>query len=286
MVHSHHHRRHYRSPPPIDPESPSDTVDRVDFTVSTAGTTRSRARDGAQDSACSSIRTTAPTVLLLHPRQSATSISGTGDGTPARRHHGLSMFLVERGLPGFTVSRALHKTGMLASDTAELAFEDTPVPAENLLGGVEGKGFSQMMEQLPYERLTVGVTAVATAERAVAITTQHVKERTAFGKPLLDFQNTRFRLAECKAAIHTGRVFANHCIELCIQGRLDPVTAATAKYWLTECQFRIIDDCLQLHGGYGYMDEYPIARMWTDCRMQRIGGGTNEIMKEIIGSSV
>ena len=156
----------------------------------------------------------------------------------------------------------------------------------HLLGPAEGKGFAQMMVQLPYERLMVGVGAVATAEQAVAITAKYVKERTAFGKPLIDFQNTRFKLAECKTEAHIGRVFLDNCIERFIVGQLDPVTAAMAKYWLTDCQFRIVDECVQLHGGYGYMMEYPIARMWADSRVQRIYAGTNEIMKELIGWSL
>ena len=200
---------------------------------------------------------------------------------------GISLILVEtHDLPGYKVGRSLEKVGMHAQDTCELFFDSVRVPAANLLGGVEGKGFSQMMEQLPYERLTVGVTAVATAERAVAITTEHVKERTAFGKPLLDFQNTRFKLAECTTEAHIGRVFLDHCIERFIAGNLPDVMTAMAKYWLTDSECRIVDECVQLHGGYGYMAEYPIARMWTDSRVQRIYAGSNEIMKEVIGWSL
>jgi len=200
---------------------------------------------------------------------------------------GISLIIAEaKDLPGYHVGRSLEKVGMHAQDTCELFFDDVCVPASNLLGPAEGKGFSQMLEQLPYERLTVGVGAVATAEQAVAITTKYVKERTAFGKPLIDFQNTRFKLAECKTEAHIGRVFLDNCIERFIVGQLDPVTAAMAKYWLTDCQFRIVDECVQLHGGYGYMMEYPIARMWADSRVQRIYAGTNEIMKELIGWSL
>jgi acyl-CoA dehydrogenase len=143
-----------------------------------------------------------------------------------------------------------------------------------------------MLQQLPYERLSIGVGAVAMAEQAIAITTRYVKDRTAFGKPLMDFQNTRFKLAQCKTEVHIGRVFLDHCIQRFLAGQLDSVTAAMAKYWLTECQCRIIDECLQLHGGYGYMNEYPIARMWADSRVQRIYAGANEIMKELIGYSL
>jgi acyl-CoA dehydrogenase len=143
-----------------------------------------------------------------------------------------------------------------------------------------------MIQQLPYERLSIGVGAVAMTEQAVAVTSKYVKDRIAFGKQLLDFQNTRFKLAECKTEVQIGRVFLDNCIQRFIAGQLDAVTAAMAKYWLTECQCRVIDACVQLHGGYGYMAEYPIARMWTDSRVQRIYGGTNEIMKEMIGYSL
>jgi len=200
---------------------------------------------------------------------------------------GISLIMVEtKGLAGYRVGRSLEKVGMHAQDTCELFFDDVRVPAANLLGPAEGKGFFQMMDRLPYERLTVGVSAVAMAEHAVAITTAYVKERTAFGKPLIDFQNTRFTLAECKTAAHIGRVFLDNCIERFMAGRLDDITAAMAKYWLTDSQCRIVDECVQLHGGYGYMTEYPIARMWTDSRVQRIYAGTNEIMKELIACAL
>jgi acyl-CoA dehydrogenase len=200
---------------------------------------------------------------------------------------GISLVIVEpRGLPGYRVGRSLDKVGMHAQDTCELFFDDVRVPRANLLGSAEGQGFFQMMERLPYERLAVGVTAVATAEQAVAITTRYVKERTTFGKALIDFQNTRFALAECKTVAHIGRVFLDNCIERFIAGQLDDVTVAMAKYWLTDCQCRVVDECVQLHGGYGYMTEYPIARMWADSRVQRIYAGANEIMKELIACSL
>src|SRR5882724_6236426 len=200
---------------------------------------------------------------------------------------GLSLIIVEtKDLPGYRVGGSLEKIGRHAQDTCELFFDDVRVPASNLLGPAEGKGFSQMMEQLPYERLAISVGAIATAEQAVAMTTQYVKERMAFGKPLIDFQNTRFKLAECKTETRIGRVFVDNCIERFLAGQLDPVTAAMAKYWLTDCECRVIDECLQLHGGYGYMTEYPIARMWADSRVERIYAGTNEIMKEVIGWSL
>jgi acyl-CoA dehydrogenase len=199
---------------------------------------------------------------------------------------GISLIVVEsKNLPGYRVGSAFDKVGMNGLDTCEIFFDDVQVPASNLLGS-EGKGFYQMVQQLPYERLTIGVGAVAMAEQAVAITTKYVKNRTAFGKSLIDFQNTRFKLAQCKTEVHIGRVFLDNCIERFMAGKLDAVTAAMAKYWLTECQCRVIDECVQLHGGYGYMNEYPIARMWTDSRVQRIYAGTNEIMKELIGWSL
>jgi acyl-CoA dehydrogenase len=200
--------------------------------------------------------------------------------------HGISLIVAEpKNLKGYSVGHPFDKIGMNGLDCCELFFDDVPVPACNLLGS-EGKGFGLMLQQLPYERLSIGVGAVAMAEQAIAITTKYVKDRTAFGKPLMDFQNTRFKLAQCKTEVHIGRVFLDHCIQRFLAGQLDSVTAAMAKYWLTECQCRVIDECLQLHGGYGYMNEYPIARMWADSRVQRIYAGANEIMKELIGYSL
>jgi acyl-CoA dehydrogenase len=200
---------------------------------------------------------------------------------------GISLLIVETAdLAGYRTGRPLEKIGMHAQDTCELFFDGMRVPVANLLGPVEGRGFPQMMERLPYERLQIAVGAVASAEHAVETTTRYVKARNAFGKPLADLQNTRFKLAECKTRAHVGRVFLDSCIERFIAGRLDEVSTAMAKYWLTETQCSIIDECLQLHGGYGYMSEYPIARMWTDSRVQRIYAGTNEIMKELIAWSL
>lgn len=200
---------------------------------------------------------------------------------------GMSLLLVEtRNLAGYRVGRPLEKVGRQGQDVCELFFDGARVPAANLLGGAEGKGFFQIMEQLSYERLSVGVAAVATAEEAVAITVRYAKERTAFGKPLMDLQNTRMKLAECHSGTHVGRVFLDGCIDRHLRGQLDPVTAAMAKYWLTDLQCRVIDECVQLHGGYGYMTEYPIARMWADSRVQRIYAGSNEVMKELIAWSL
>jgi acyl-CoA dehydrogenase len=199
----------------------------------------------------------------------------------------ISLAMVETdGLAGYRVGRALEKVGMHAQDTCEIFFDEARVPAANLLGGAEGRGFAQMMEQLPYERLQIGVGAVASAEQALAITTRYVKERRAFGKPLFEQQNTRFKLAECKAMVQLGRVFLDSCIVRRIAGELDEASTAIAKYWLTDMQCRVIDECVQLHGGYGYMTEYPIARMWADSRVQRIYAGSNEIMKELIAWSL
>ena len=200
---------------------------------------------------------------------------------------GLSLLMLEtRDLPGYRIGRSLKKIGRPAQDTCELFFDAVRVPVTSLLGPGEGRGLFQMMDQLNYERLSIALSAVAAAERAIDITARYVKDRNAFGKPLLDFQNTRFKLAECKTEAHIGRVFIDNCIQQFIAGRLDAVTAAMAKYWLTDCQCRILDECLQLHGGYGYMQEYPIARMWADGRVQRIYAGSNEIMKEIVGRSI
>ena len=171
-------------------------------------------------------------------------------------------------------------------DTCELFFDDVRVPAANLLGKTEGLGFAQMMEQLRYERLMIGVGAIATIERALAITIAYAKERKAFGQTLMEFQNARFKMAQCKTEAQIGRVFVDNCIQRMIENKLDAVTAAMAKYWLTECQCRIVDECVQLHGGYGYMSEYPIAQMWMDGRVQRIYAGTNEILEELIGWSL
>lgn len=196
----------------------------------------------------------------------------------------ISLIIVEpRNATGYSIGAPLDKVGMHAQDTCEIFFDGVRVPASNLLGSSEGKGLSQMMAQLPYERLMIATAAAATAEQAVNITTKYAKERMAFGAALIELQNTRFKLAECATESRIGRVFLDKCIQDFICGRLDAATAAMAKYWLTECEGRILDECVQLHGGYGYMNEYPIARMWADSRVHRIYAGSNEIMKELIG---
>ncbi len=199
----------------------------------------------------------------------------------------LSLLVIEtRDLAGYRVGRSLAKIGRHAQDTCELFFDGVRVPAANLLGAGEGRGLFQLMEQLRHERLSIGLSAVAAAESAIEITTRYVKERKAFGKPLFELQNTRFKLVECKTEAQVTRVFVDNCIQRFIAGTLDDATAAMAKYWATERQFRIIDECVQLHGGYGYMQEFPIARMWVDGRVQRIYAGSNEVMKEVVAWSL
>ncbi|MCH9673291.1 MAG: acyl-CoA dehydrogenase family protein, partial [Gammaproteobacteria bacterium] len=200
---------------------------------------------------------------------------------------GVSLIMVDaRDAEGFRRGRNLEKIGQKGADTSELFFDDVWVPADNLLGAEEGEGFYQLMNQLPRERLSVGVIAVAAMERAIELTVDYVKSRTAFGKAIIDFQNTQFKLAECKTEAHIARVFVDNCIERYRNGELDNETASMVKWWTTEKQCEIIDTCVQLHGGYGYMLEYPIARMYTDARVQKIYGGTNEIMKVLIGRSL
>ncbi|MEO4045780.1 acyl-CoA dehydrogenase family protein [Pseudomonas sp. CAU 1711] len=198
---------------------------------------------------------------------------------------GISLFLVEADTPGFSKGKRLEKVGMKAQDTSELFFQDVRIPKENLLGK-EGMGFVYLMQELPQERLTVGVLALASAEAALQWTLDYTRERKAFGKPIAEFQNSRFKLAEMATEIQIGRVFVDRCLELHLQGKLDVPTAAMLKYWGTDLQCKVIDECVQLHGGYGYMWEYPIARAWADSRVQRIYAGTNEIMKEIIGRAL
>jgi acyl-CoA dehydrogenase len=197
---------------------------------------------------------------------------------------GVSLIVVETAdLPGFRRGRNLEKIGQHGQDTCELFFDDVRVPRSNLLGGVEGQGFFQLMQQLPQERLVIAIQAIAAIEAAMAHTVAYVKERKAFGKPIIDFQNTRFKLAECKTEATIARIFVENCTERVLDGTLDVETAAMAKWWTTQKQNEIVDECLQLFGGYGYMKEYPISRLWTDARVQKIYGGTNEIMKELIG---
>ena len=203
---------------------------------------------------------------------------------PAAAAKGVSLIVVEHPtqVPGFKRGRLLHKIGQKGQDTAELFLENLRVPAENLLGAREGQGFYQLMNQLPRERLIIGIGAIAAAEAAIDHTLAYVRQRKAFGKTLLEFQNTRFKLAERQTEVTIGRVFIDHCIEKLMAGKLDASTASMAKWWGTQKQCEIVDECLQFFGGFGYMLEYPIARLYQDARVQKIYGGTNEIMKELI----
>lgn len=206
---------------------------------------------------------------------------------PEKGAKGTSLIVVETDeVEGFERGRNLDKIGLKANDTSELFFNDVRVPTSNLLGAEEGQGFIQLMQQLPQERLLIGTQAIGMIERALAETISYVKERKAFGKPILDFQNTQFKLAELKTEATIGRIFYNDCVARHLEGGLDPSTASMAKYWLSDLQCKVVDECLQLHGGYGYMNEYPIARMYRDARVQRIYGGTNEIMKLLIARSL
>lgn len=200
---------------------------------------------------------------------------------------GISLIVAEvADLPGFHRGRVLEKIGMKGQDTRELGFVDMRVPVANLLGSAEGQGFYQLMTQLPQERLAISVGAVAGMERAIELTLDYVKERKAFGREILKFQNTRFTLAECASEAFAARTFLDHCVGLHVDGRLDAVTASMAKYYTTDKQYEVIDRCLQFFGGYGYMLEYPIARLYAAARVQKIYGGTNEIMKELISRAL
>ncbi|MEM7506993.1 MAG: acyl-CoA dehydrogenase family protein [Pseudomonadota bacterium] len=200
---------------------------------------------------------------------------------------GISLLVVEtHGLNGFRRGRNLDKVGLKAQDTSELFFEDCLIPAENLLGQAEGQGFAQMMNELPQERLIIALNAIGAIERAVEDTIAYCKEREAFGQPIIQFQNTRFKLVECRAHALAARSFVDACMMAHLKGELGVDRAAMAKYWVTEAQGKIIDECLQLFGGYGYMMEYPIAQLFVDARVQRIYGGTNEIMKELASRSL
>jgi acyl-CoA dehydrogenase len=206
---------------------------------------------------------------------------------PALGAKGISLFVVETdAVEGFRRGRNLDKIGLKANDTSELFFDHVEVPASSLLGTEEGQGFFMLMDQLPQERLLIALHAVGRIESALDVTIDYVKSRTAFGKPIMEFQNTQFELAECKTEATIGRIFVDHCIARHLDKALDTATASMAKYWMTDLQCRIIDRCLQLHGGYGYMNEYPIARMFRDARVERIYGGTNEIMKLLIARSL
>jgi acyl-CoA dehydrogenase len=201
---------------------------------------------------------------------------------------GTSLLLVERGMPGFETGQRLKKVGLKAQDTAELFFSDVTLPVEQLLGGEQqlNRGFICLMEQLPWERMPIAIGAVASAQASIDATIDYVKQRKAFGQPVASYQNTRFKLAEIQTEVQVARVFVDQCVQLLLTGKLDTATASMAKYWTSDLQCKVIDECVQLHGGYGYMWEYPIARAYADARVQRIYGGTNEIMKEVISRSM
>ena len=207
---------------------------------------------------------------------------------PSAGAKGTSLLLIERGMPGFEKGKRLKKLGLRAQDTSELFFHNVKVPATQLLGGpdYEGKGFICLMEQLPWERLQIAITAVAAAQSAIDWTVKYTQDRKVFGQAVANFQNTRYKLVELQTEVQIAQVFIDKCCELVNVGRLDTQTASMAKYWCTDLQCKVMDECVQLHGGYGYMWEYPITRAFADARVQRIYGGTNEIMKEVISRAM
>jgi acyl-CoA dehydrogenase len=201
---------------------------------------------------------------------------------------GISLVIVETGddTQGFARGRNLDKMGQHAADTSELFFDDVKVPADNILGGEEGQGFYQLMQQLPAERLVIANQAVASMERAIALTLDYTRERKTFGNSIFDYQNTQYKLAECKATWMAARAMVDQLLAQLLEGKLDANSAAAAKFWCTERENEVIDDCLQFFGGYGYMDEYPISRMYTDARVQRIYGGSNEVMRMLVARAL
>ncbi|SFV15316.1 acyl-CoA dehydrogenase family protein [Pseudoduganella namucuonensis] len=206
---------------------------------------------------------------------------------PEQGSRGISILIVETaGCQGYRVGQPLDKIGLRAQDTSELFFDDVRVPADMLLGGEEGRGFAQLMSDLPYERLIIAVMAVAMMEGAYHETLAYVRERMAFGKPVAEFQNTRFKLAGVATSVKAARAFVDRCVEDLVEGRLDTVTASMAKAWASDLQGKVVDECLQLFGGYGYTNDYLIGRMYVDARVQRIYGGTNEIMMEVVARAL
>ena len=206
---------------------------------------------------------------------------------PSLGAKGVSLLIVETDeVEGFRRGNNLDKIGIEAQDTSELFFDDVWVPSENLLGFEEGRGFKQMMAELPRERLLIAIGGAIVMQKALETTIEYVKQRKAFGQPIFDFQNTQFKLAECKAKTVIARIFVNDCIGKVLDGTLDNTTSAIAKMWVTDAEWEVVDECLQLHGGYGYINDYPIARMFRNSRIQRIYGGSNEIMKVLIARSL
>jgi acyl-CoA dehydrogenase len=206
-------------------------------------------------------------------------------GDKSRGAKNVSLLVIEAGRHGFSKGKPLKKIGMKAQDTCELFFENVRVPKSNIIGQV-GAGFTMLMQELAWERLLIAITSVANAEAMLSTTIEYTRDRQAFGRTVSSFQNTRFKLAEMKTELQIARVFVDRCVELEVQGELRVDAAAAAKYWCSDLQGKVLDQCLQLHGGYGFMQEYPIARAYIDARAQRIYGGTNEIMKEIISRSI
>ena len=204
---------------------------------------------------------------------------------PSAGAKGTSLLLVERGMPGFETGKRLKKIGLKAQDTSELFFNDVRVPLQNLLGP-ENRGFVSLMEQLPWERMQIAIGAVAKSQAAIDWTIAYVKERKVFGQAVANYQNTRFKLAELQTEVQVAQVFVDKCLALLLENKLDTATASMAKYWVSDLENKVIDQCLQLFGGYGYMWEFPIARAFVDARVQRIYGGTNEIMKEVISRAM
>ncbi|UVE16020.1 acyl-CoA dehydrogenase family protein [Pseudomonas sp. LS44] len=204
----------------------------------------------------------------------------------AKGSRGISLFIVDTKTAGFQRGKCLDKVGLPGQDTSEMFFEECEVSADCLIGGVEGQGFIQLMQQLPYERAQIGIGAAAQMERALALTVEYTKERKAFGKAIIDFQNTRFQLAEIKATVTASRTFADLIVQRWVDGTLDTTLASMGKFWLTDRQGEVVDRCLQFFGGFGYMNEYPIARMFSDSRVARIYGGANEIQREVVGRSL
>jgi acyl-CoA dehydrogenase len=219
--------------------------------------------------------------------QTANLIIVVAKTDPTQGAKGTSLIIVETDeVEGFRRGRNLDKVGQDAQDTSELFFEDVRVPTSNLLGSDEGQGFIQLMQQLASERLQIGIQGVAMMERALALTIDYVKSRKAFGKSIADFQNTQFKLAECKTEATVAKVFCDYCTDLLLEGKLDAATASMAKYWVSDMQCKLVDECLQLHGGWGYMNEMEIGRMFRDARVQRIYGGANEVMKLLIARTL
>jgi acyl-CoA dehydrogenase len=219
--------------------------------------------------------------------QTANLIIVVAKTDPTQGARGTSLIIVESDeVEGFRRGRNLDKVGQDAQDTSELFFEDVRVPTSNLLGAEEGQGFIQLMQQLASERLQIGIQGVAMMERALALTIDYVKTRKAFGKSVIDFQNTQFKLAECKTKATVAKVFCDYCTDMLLEGKLDAATASMAKYWVSDIQCEVVDECLQLHGGWGYMNEMEIGRMYRDARVQRIYGGANEVMKLLIARTL